>query len=356
MHLTYPNGSTSAYPNGFAIGSFSIAFYALFILGGALVALLLSSYRARKQGFSFDFFITIFLIAFPLGIVGARIWYVIAEFDSFLDKSANFGELLWNIINIKEGGLAIQGGAILGILSGVIYVRYRRKGVPILQVADFAVPTILIAQAIGRWGNFFNQEVYGNAVNSEAWSFLAPFIFNNMSGGSISKGFVAPLFLIEGLLNVGGYFFIVYFVKFAFDKFYKDGDQTFMYLVVYGFIRMIMEPMRDSSYIMGNSDQRMKSFWMAFAFIVVGITCIILNHVFRYLDKKGKFKNNKFIDWCLNRKAVVSSQTVDSNKPVQVENESKNEKAEDDNSDEIVVSKDKLDALKGKTKSDEKKD
>lgn len=302
MHFNYPG--EGAYPNGFGFGdsNFSINFYALIILFGAIVALLLASYNARKDGFSFDFFFTVFLIAFPCGIIGARIWYVIAEFDHFLKNSNGFGDLLWNMINLKSGGLAIQGGALGGILAGVLFVKFRRKGTPILRIADFAVPGILVAQAIGRWGNFFNQEVYGRYVSSAAWDFLPSFITNNMVGGAIGSQNVVPLFLVEGILNIGGYFFISYFYRLFLGKHCKDGDQSFLYLVVYGFIRMVMEPMRNSSYIMGNSVNQMKSFWMAFAFIAFGLVFIFLNHLLRYLESKGKIKHNKFIDWFINNK------------------------------------------------------
>lgn len=279
MGLTYP--SAGAYPNGFWIVSdkFSIAFYAFCIIGGALVALLLSTWESRKDGFSLDFFITIFLIAFPMGIIGARIWYVIAEWPYF---AANPDK----IFAFKQGGLAIQGGALLGVISGVTYGIFRRRGVSIFKTADYAVPTILVAQAIGRWGNFFNQEVYGNAVNPDAWSFLPGFINQNMN---IRGNYYVPLFLVEGILNLSLFFIIVYGYRNIFKKFYKAGDSVFLYFIAYGFIRLIMEPMRNSQFIMGNGQDKMNSLYMAIAFIVVGAVCFVANHVIRYLSSKGKF-------------------------------------------------------------------
>lgn len=303
---------TLAYPAGIPFSQPIIRFYALVILFGACLALFLSNYRAHKAGFDWHFFDTVFIIAFPSGIIGARIWYVIASFQSeFLPtfKSSGFWAGVGNMCAIWTGGLAIQGGAILGILAGVIYVAFRRRGTSILQITDFAVPTILVAQAIGRWGNFFNQEVFGHAVSLEAWNFLPTFITNNMQNGTSSMlsgvklpegSIAAPLFLVEGVVNLLFYFILTQGFKMIEGKRYVNGDMTFGYFLAYGIVRLILEPLRNPSFIMGTNNvnslhSNYKSYFMAIAFIIIGILLIIINHVLSYLSKKGKLDNIKFI-------------------------------------------------------------
>lgn len=278
---------TLAYWQGIPKENPVLHFYAVFILVGALLALFLSSYRAHKKGFEWSFFLTIFVVAFPCGIIGARIWYVIASWPEFQDNPISMF-YIWN------GGLAIQGGAIVGVLAGGLVAFFRRKGTPLLQCTDFAVPTIIVAQAVGRWGNFFNQEVFGQVVSEEAWSFLPSFITNNMQNGNspmlggngiiIPEGSIAaPLFLVEGVINIAFYFLMTTGLETLEGKHYKNGDSTFAYFISYGIIRFILEPLRNSRFIMGGTDDP-HSQAMAIAFIVIGAVCIVLNHLLRYLD------------------------------------------------------------------------
>ncbi|MCR4698044.1 MAG: prolipoprotein diacylglyceryl transferase [Bacilli bacterium] len=297
---------TLAYANGIPFDAPVIRFYAIVILLGALLALFLSDYRAHKAGFDWHFFDTVFLVAFPSGIVGARIWYVIASWNAeFLPVYQNSG--FWagfgNMFALWNGGLAIQGGAILGIVAGVIYVALRRRGTSVLQIMDFAIPTILVAQAIGRWGNFFNQEVFGHAVTLDAWGFLPTFITNNMQNGTsamlsgvrLPEGSIAaPLFLVEGVVNLLFFFLLAQGLPALEGKRYVNGDSGFGYFIAYGVVRFVLEPLRNPAFIMGTSDvtserSGYKSYGMALAFIIIGIVLIIVNHVLDYLAKKNKF-------------------------------------------------------------------
>lgn len=301
-----------AYPAGIPFSTPVIRFYALFILFGAGLALFLSNYRAHKAGFDWTFFDSVFLVAFPLGIVGARIWYVIASFQSeFLPVFQNRG--FWagfgNLFALWEGGLAIQGGVILGVLSGVLYVMFRRKGTSVLQITDFAVPTIFVAQMFGRWGNFFNQEVFGHAVLPEAWNFLPSFIMNNMQNGSSmmlsgvqlpSGSVAAPLFLIEGVVNIAFYFILTQGLPALEGRRYVHGDQTFGYFIAYGIVRAVLEPLRNPSFIMGTDSVNSghdgyKSFGMAIAFVCIGLVLIVINHILAYLARKGRLDGVDFL-------------------------------------------------------------
>lgn len=312
-YTLYPSG----YPSGIPFDNPVIRFYAIFIIVGAILALVLSNYRAYKAGYDPKFFNMVFLVAFPSGIIGARVWYVIA---SWADEFANGP--FYRVFEIWNGGLAIQGGVIFGVIAGVLFVKFARKGTPVLQATDMAVPTILIAQAIGRWGNFFNSEVFGHAVSLDAWGFLPSFITNNMTG-SMSGGVViptgqvaAPLFLVEGVINVTFYFVITEGLKAIEGKHYKYGDQSFFYFIAYGVTRLILEPVRNSAFIMGSQDgdfSTYNSLIMAIVFIIVGVLLITLNHVLRYLSQKGKLDRvpilNKFI---ASGEAIVEDKTTES--------------------------------------------
>jgi prolipoprotein diacylglyceryltransferase len=190
--LTYP------LPKGIPFENPLITFYAAFILAGALLAYQLSEYEFIKRGKKKGFVEDVFLIAFPAGILGARLWYVWGQWD--LEFA---GQPLWKIFAVWEGGLAIMGGALGGALIGILYVFYKRKDIDIIKAVDWVVPTILVAQAIGRWGNFFNQEVYGDVADVSNWMWLPTFIREQMT---IGGQFRIPLFFIESMINLTGYF------------------------------------------------------------------------------------------------------------------------------------------------------
>lgn len=267
----------------FYVFGLKVTFYALCIVGGALLAWFLASWKAHKKGYPWDIYDTVFYWAFPAGIVGSRLWYVIAQWEDFADKAWYHVFMTW------EGGMAIQGGVTLGALAGILVVILRRKGWSVWQAADIAVPGILIAQAIGRWGNFFNQEVYGQIVDMSTWSFLPQWILDQMV---VSNDFRVPLFLLEGLINIGGYYLLSRFIPLVFNKHYKDGDTLFGYFAWYGIVRFTLEPLRDSLYNMGDGSYLAASA-MAIIFIVLGILGIVGNHVVRYYIDKNKLKSVK---------------------------------------------------------------
>jgi len=266
--LTYP------LPTGipFTDANPLVKFYALFILAGALLAYRLSENEFVKRGKKRGHVEDVFLVAFPAGILGARLWYVWGEWATFSQ-----GEF-WRIFAIWEGGLAIMGGALGGALVGIVYVLTKRKDIDVIWAIDMAVPTILVAQAIGRWGNFFNQEVYGLATDVNGWLWLPTLIREQMTitANGITS-FRVPLFLIESMINLTGFFVIRYGVGLGLKNFKKPFDMALMYLVWYGLTRGIMEPLRDTNFNMG-VDGNWSVFW-GWAFFVVGLLAITLNHL-----------------------------------------------------------------------------
>lgn len=254
-----------------------IAFYALFILAGALVSYFLSDHEIYKKYKRHGLLENVFYVAFPAGIIGARIWYVIGEWHTFKDD-------LIRIFYIWEGGLAIMGGALLGIIVGVLFVKFKRKEISLLYTVDVVIPTILLAQAIGRWGNFFNQEVYGfKLANMDGYFFLPEFIKRNMF---IEGSYRVPLFLIEGVVNVLGFFVLRYGIGEGLKKWKLPLDIAFGYATWYGLTRVVMEPLRDPLYNMGQNGSW--SYIWGIVFAVAGILAIVINHLIHHFAKNKK--------------------------------------------------------------------
>ncbi|MFZ9781779.1 MAG: prolipoprotein diacylglyceryl transferase [Bacilli bacterium] len=261
--LTYP------LPKGIPFANPVVTFYAVFILSGAFLAYTVADYSFVKLGKKKGFVEDVFIIAFPAGILGARLWYVWGQWSlEFADQP------LWKIFAIWEGGLAIMGGALGGALAGIVYVLLKRKDINIVQAIDIGVPTILLAQAIGRWGNFFNQEVYGAIADVDQWMWLPTFIREQIT---INGSFRVPLFFIESMINLTGFFVIRYGVGRGLQRFIRPGDQALMYLVWYGLTRGIMEPLRNPLYNMGNAGAW--SLIWGWVFFATGLLAILSNHL-----------------------------------------------------------------------------
>ena len=262
----------------------NLAFYALCILSGAIYTYLYSDHKMYIEYGKHGILESTFLVAFPAGIIGARVGYVIGEWPKFN------GDFL-KMINMTDGGLTVLSGAITGIVVGVLWFMWRNKKYSVLVAADIVVPAILIAQAVGRWGNFFNCEVHGLEVSEEYFRWLPKVIFNNMhfsdSVGTSSVGTLyLPLFFIEGVINFFGFFLIAHVFGKALRKYTELGDLTFAYVGWYGLTRILLEPLRDPSYKMGE-----KGYWSwiwSFIFVVVAALLIVGNHLFRYFLKKKK--------------------------------------------------------------------
>ncbi len=160
-HITFPGlGDWAAFdinPVAFSIGDFEIRWYGIIIAVGAILALAYALFNCKRFGVNSDKLIDAVIVGFITGIIGARLYYVIFYPDP----------QYWNnplsILNIKQGGLAIYGGIIGGLLGGIPVIKRHKQNV--FAVLDIAVIGFLIGQGIGRWGNFFNQEAFGVATD-----------------------------------------------------------------------------------------------------------------------------------------------------------------------------------------------
>ncbi|MBM7643011.1 prolipoprotein diacylglyceryl transferase [Streptococcus loxodontisalivarius] len=243
-------------PIAFQIGPFAIHWYAICIVSGLLLAVYLAMREGAKKGISSDDILDFILIAFPLAIIGARIYYVIFQWSYY---SQNPSE----IIAIWNGGIAIYGGLITGAI--VLYYFSRYRFINPIDFLDIAAPGVMIAQAIGRWGNFINQEAYGKAVKS--LDYLPDFIKNQMY---IDGAYRTPTFLYESLWNLLG--FIIIMIVRRRPNFLKQGEVAFFYLIWYGCGRFVIEGMRTDSLMLAGLRV---SQWVSVVLVLAGLGLFI---------------------------------------------------------------------------------
>lgn len=243
-------------PVALQLGPISIRWYAICIVSGLILAVYLSMKEAPRKKINPDDIIDFILIAFPLAIVGARLYYVVFEWGYY---SQHLGEIfaIWN------GGIAIYGGLLTGAL--VLYLFSRRRLIEPIDFLDIAAPSVMIAQSIGRWGNFFNQEAYGAAVKS--LNYLPSFIRDQMY---IDGSYRQPTFLYESIWNLLGFLLILILRRKP--QFLRQGEITAFYLIWYGFGRMIIEGMRTDSLMFAGLRV---SQWLSMILILVGLAVIL---------------------------------------------------------------------------------
>lgn len=220
MFLYQPN------PIAFTLFGQDIRWYGICIAFGMLAGLLIAYYRAPKHDIKSDHVIDLALISIPAGIVGARLYYVLLNWEFY-------GGDFFKIINLRSGGLAIHGGLILGILAAVICCKLWR--ISPLNLLDLMVPSIALAQAIGRWGNYFNQEAHGGPTDLP-WGIL------------VQGERVHPTFLYESLWCL-----LMFFVLIAIDNRSRFTGRAFLaYGVLYSFERFFVEQLRTDSLMVGS--------------------------------------------------------------------------------------------------------
>lgn len=219
---------------GFALWGVEIRWYAVCIVAGILLSYLFALRRSRLMGFPRDTAIDLVLVCMPAGLVGARLMYVVMEpslFHSFRD-----------VIDITGGGLAIYGGIIAGALAAVFYAR--AKKISYIALADLALPCVLLGQALGRWGNFFNGEAYGPALPAFL-SFFPAGVFIEEDGL-----WHAAAFFYESLWCVLSFLFLE--TAFEKGKTRARGEQALGYILLYALERCAVEALRTDSLYLGS--------------------------------------------------------------------------------------------------------
>jgi phosphatidylglycerol---prolipoprotein diacylglyceryl transferase len=244
---------TSPGPVAFNIFGFNIMWYGIMIASGMLAAVSLAYFRSDPLGLDKDRVIDIALYCIPAGAIGARLYYVIFEWGYY---SQHAGEIL----NFRSGGLAIHGGLLLGIGTG-LYLAGRWK-LNVRKYIDLAAPSIAIGQALGRWGNFFNSEAHGGPTDLP-WSVIVDGIA------------VHPTFLYESIWCLLLTAFLVWYDAKNWKRF--DGQIFLMYASLYSAERFFVEGLRTDSLMLGPFRQA-QVFSAATIMICVFIYALMIRH------------------------------------------------------------------------------
>lgn len=287
----------------FTIGNISVMWYAIIIMSGAIIGTLYGYYRFGKRlGLDSDTVLTGLALGLIFGIIGARLYYVIftasaneIEYKSFLD-----------VINPRDGGLAIHGALIAVAIYLPIFCKLNK--IKLLTLLEIALPLILFAQVVGRWGNFVNQEAFGGLVKvpnlanygeitrytvlddatliaqREALShMLIPnFVINRMyisysnASGFLCAGYYYPTFYFESVLNLTG--IVIYMTARKHIKKILVGDGISFYLIWYGIVRFIVETMRTDPLYLGTTGIKVAEL-TSIIYIVLGITWLIVRRI-----------------------------------------------------------------------------
>ena len=233
-------------------GRFDIAWYALFITLGIVLAFVYINFRIREFGWNLDLLLDIGLPTVVFGVIGTRLYYVLTKLDEF--------HSFYDVIAIWEGGLGIYGGLIAGGIT--VFVMTRIKKISFMKFADCVCPSLIMAQAIGRWGNFMNGEAFG----SETSIFCRMGLCNANTWGVML--YVHPTFLYESLWNILGFVLINLFYRHR-----KYNGQVFhLVFAWYGFGRMFIELLRtDSLYLIPH-----REVWYNKISVIVGFLAFVI--------------------------------------------------------------------------------
>lgn len=215
--------------NLFGIEGLNIAWYAIIVTSGIVAGILLGGFLAKKKGYTFEMLIDLMLLALPMAIVFARLYYVIFEWERY---AADF----MKIIAIWEGGLAIYGGVIGALLAALIFSKWKK--VPFGDILDIGAPGLILGQAIGRWGNFVNQEAFGNVITNPSMQWFPYGVYIERLGE-----WHQATFFYESAWNLIVLAVLLWYWKRAKHK----GNVFVMYLVMYGIGRFFIEGLRTDS-------------------------------------------------------------------------------------------------------------
>lgn len=228
MHWT---GKVS--PIAFTLFGREVAWYGIIITTAILIGLMVSIQRGKKIKLTSDDFLEVFLWAIPLAIVCGRLGFVMVRPEQyFLIPGFGFADFI-NIFAIWDGGITILTAVPGGVLGGYLWTRHRK--IDFVTVADLIMPVILLSQALGRWGNFFNQEIYGPVITNTSFQFFPIAVFIAKTGN-----FHVAAFFVEMVLNLAFFFGLLYVM----NRLKVRGAGIFLYTGSYALIRFFMEFIR----------------------------------------------------------------------------------------------------------------
>lgn len=261
-------------PIALSLGPIQIHWYGVIIGVGIALALYLAMQEGERRGLHKDIFPDLMLWAIPIAIISARIYYVAFEWDYY---SQNPGD----IIKIWNGGIAIHGALIGSVITAIVFSR--KRNISFWKLADIAAPSIIIGQAIGRWGNFINQEAHGGEVTRSFLEglFLPEFIINQMY---INGTYYHPTFLYESIWNLLGFILLMSLRRVNL----RQGEIFLSYVIWYSIGRFFVEGMRTDSLMLTESLRIAQT--ISIALIVIAVALFVYRRVkgyakVRYLDQ-----------------------------------------------------------------------
>ena len=263
----------------FSIFGFTIAYYGVVIVIGMLIAMALIMYTAKRFGENPDNYYDVSLMAILIGIVGARAYYVFFAWDMYKDD-------ILQIFNIRNGGLAIYGGIIFGALTVFVYSRVKKKS--FLHMADILILGVVFGQIMGRWGNFFNREAFGeytdglfamqlpvsavrqNEITQTMWEHAV-----TINGVEFIQ--VSPTFLYESLWNLG----LLLILLFLIGRKRFDGQVFLTYVMGYGLGRVWIEGLRTDQLLVPGTTLPVSQLLSGTMVVAAVIGLLIQNHCYR---------------------------------------------------------------------------
>lgn len=248
-----------AIENLFGIESLDIRWYGIIIAIGIIVGAAVGVWQAKKRGYNTDMVIDLVLLCLPLCIICARAYYVAFEWDMYKDD-------FWSVFKIWEGGIAIYGAVIGGVIGALIFSKWKK--VPLGDILDIAAPSLIIGQAIGRWGNFANQEAFGYAITDPNLQFFPFGVYIDR----LQEWHYATFFY-ESMWNLIVFVVLIFYAK----KAKHQGNVFVMYLTLYGLGRCFIEMLRTDSLWLIPGVIRISSLLGAI-FFIAGAIYLILRH------------------------------------------------------------------------------
>lgn len=261
-------------PVAFSLGPIDVHWYGIIIGVGIALGYFLAVRESEKRGLDKELFSDLLLWAIPIAILSARTYYVIFEWSYYSQHPEQ-------IIAIWNGGLAIHGALIGSVITAIVFTK--KRNISFWQIADIAAPSIILGQAIGRWGNFINQEAHGGEVTRTFLENLKlpDFIVNQMY---INGAYYHPTFLYESLWNLLGFVILILLRRFNLRR----GELFLTYTIWYSVGRYFVEGMRTDSLMLTETLRMAQT--ISIAFIVISVFILIYRRIkgysdIRYLDK-----------------------------------------------------------------------
>lgn len=253
----------------FTVFGYDVKWYSVLILVAIIIGVSMLIKEGKRFNIPKDFLFNMAFWVIIFGFIGARLYYCLFNYSLFKDNP-------WDIIKIWEGGLAIHGGIIVGFITMVLYCK--KYNVSFIKVADMTVVPLLLAQAIGRWGNFFNSEAHGTAVSYftlKEWH-IPDFVIDGMY---INGLYYHPTFFYESLWCLLGFIILLFVRRY---KYLKKGQLTSIYLMWYSVGRFFIESLRTDSLMIGAFKQ---------AQIISVVLFLIGLGAFMILGRKSRFED-----------------------------------------------------------------